>query len=86
MQIERMPTLGDIVHGDDSLAHYRVTNQSPFASKPSTMDIYAYPSDMAKYLNGALIQTVFPYLTADQREFMTSGFTPEEWEETFGCE
>ena len=27
-----------------------------------------------------LIQDAFPYLTADEREFVISGITPDEWE------
>lgn len=30
-----------------------------------------------------LIQTAFPDLTPDQREFLLSGSTPEEWEQLF---
>lgn len=37
-------------------------------------------------LSGELIQNVFPNLTDDQREFMISGSTPEEWDEAFGEE
>ena len=33
---------------------------------------------------GALIQEAFPMLNADQREFILTGITPEEWAETFG--
>lgn len=36
---------------------------------------------------GALAQECFPYLTADQREYLISGITPAEWDETFkDCE
>ena len=33
-----------------------------------------------------LIQEVFPKLTADQREFIMSGITQEEWDNAFGGE
>lgn len=33
---------------------------------------------------GAFIQSVMPDLTADQREFIMTGTTPEEWNEAFG--
>ncbi len=33
---------------------------------------------------GKHIQDVFPELSADDREFMRTGVTPEEWEATFG--
>lgn len=33
---------------------------------------------------GYLIQDAFPMLNADQREFLMTGVTPEEWAATFG--
>jgi hypothetical protein len=38
----------------------------------------------AKWEAGALIQNAFPMLNAEQREFIMTGITPEEWEATFG--
>ena len=36
------------------------------------------------WLNGELIQNAMPRLTADEREFIKTGITAEEWEELFG--
>lgn len=33
--------------------------------------------------NGALIQSVVPFLSADDREFLLTGITPEEWKALF---
>lgn len=33
--------------------------------------------------NGRLIQDIVPHLSADDREFLMTGITPEEWDETF---
>ncbi len=33
---------------------------------------------------GVLIQNVYPQLDNEQREFLISGTTPEEWREMFG--
>ena len=33
---------------------------------------------------GVLIQYAFPTLNADQREFILTGITPEEWDAHFG--
>ena len=30
------------------------------------------------------VQDAFPYLSADEREFLLSGITPHEWEECMG--
>jgi len=40
--------------------------------------------DIKKYEDGALVQDAFPYLSADDREFIISGISPAGWEETFG--
>ena len=37
-----------------------------------------------KWMEGSLIQDVFPELTANEREFIMTGITPQEWEEAFG--
>jgi hypothetical protein len=34
--------------------------------------------------SGMLIQDAFPMLSADEREFIKTGITPEEWEQMFG--
>jgi hypothetical protein len=33
---------------------------------------------------GLLLQNAFPNLSADDREFVKTGVTKEEWDETFG--
>lgn len=40
----------------------------------------------AYYIGGALLQCAFPDLSADDREFIKTGITKEEWEEIFGKE
>lgn len=37
-----------------------------------------------RWVQGGLIQDVFPDLDNSQRELLLSGTTPDEWEETFG--
>jgi len=36
------------------------------------------------YEFGVLLQDAFPNLTAEEREFIKTGITPEEWDEYFG--
>ena len=36
-----------------------------------------------KYNQGAMIQDAFPFLTPDEREFMMTGLTPEQWDKMF---
>jgi hypothetical protein len=38
------------------------------------------------YMEGAYVQDAYPFLTPDQREFLMTGFTPDEWTELFGEE
>jgi hypothetical protein len=44
------------------------------------MTVTEYRRAMEHYNKGALIQDAFPRLTAEQREFLLTGITPEEWE------
>lgn len=39
---------------------------------------------MDDYNGGALIQNAFPFLNADELEFILTGLTPTEWEAMFG--
>tara|TARA_R110002072_G_scaffold31462_2_gene96886 strand:+ start:937 stop:1107 length:171 start_codon:yes stop_codon:yes gene_type:complete len=43
------------------------------------LDIYETVGDI-------LIQDAFPNLDKEQREFLLSGITPQEWNDTFGEE
>ncbi len=36
--------------------------------------------------NRRSIQAILPHCSADEREFLMSGFTPAEWNQTFGEE
>lgn len=46
------------------------------------MEIPVTQEQLNEYYNSnACIQDVFPQLNADQREFLMSGITPEEWDE-----
>jgi hypothetical protein len=39
--------------------------------------------DYAAWQNGQLIQNAMPYLTPDEREFLMTGITKEEWNTMF---
>ena len=38
------------------------------------------------WMSGKMIQSAFPGLSADDREFLMTGITPEEWSKMFGEE
>lgn len=45
-----------------------------------------FEAAMATWKRGSLVQEAFPTLTKDEREFLMTGSTPEEWNEVFGEE
>ena len=63
-----------------------ITRKSAFTGIERTLDIPVLPEQMALWENGMLIQNAMPQLSADQREFILTGFTAEEWEDAFGEE
>ena len=64
--------------------------KSSLTGKPATMQMEVpslakFQEDYADWdLGGKLVQNAFPYLNAEQREFLMTGITPEEWEQLFG--
>lgn len=41
-------------------------------------------ADYLAWKGGALVQDVFPYLSADEREMLVSGICPDCWDDMFG--
>ena len=64
----------------------KVTKKSIVSGKSNTMelDITQENLDMYEDIGGRLVQDIFPNLDKGEREFLISGITPQEWEETFG--
>lgn len=63
----------------------KVTKKSAISGKISTREIDITEEQLEKYYSGDQnIQHVFPYLSADDREFIMTGITPEEWNSVFG--
>ena len=65
-----------------------VTRKSILSGKTNTMtlDITQEHLDRYEQVGGLLIQAVFPNLSKEEREFLISGITPDEWNNTFGEE
>ncbi len=61
-----------------------VTRRSPFTGVVHQMDLPITQEQVDAWQSGTLIQHAFPDLTADQREFLLTGITPDEWADTFG--
>jgi hypothetical protein len=50
-------------------------------------EINVTEKELEYYYNGnGCIQNIFPYLSADDREFIKTGITSEEWDNLFGEE
>jgi hypothetical protein len=61
---------------------------SMFTRRVNKMEIPLTPEQFEAayhaWRTGALIQNAFPTLDAGLREFIKTGVTPQEWDETFG--
>lgn len=71
-----------VIRGETvTISNVRGTRTMNFNCSPDQ-----YRIGMRAYKAGALIQDAFPFLSADEREFLISGILPDEWERLFGSE
>lgn len=61
-----------------------VTMRSRLTGKIHNLEIDISPEQWKRWKAGELIQDVCPHLSADDREFLISGSTKEEWDQFFG--
>ena len=54
--------------------------------KDHTREIDVTQSQLDRWKAGELIQNVMPNISADDREFLMTGITPEEWDAHFSDE
>lgn len=63
-------------------------NKSKLSGKQGSMEFNMTEEEFracfTRWVDGELIQKAFPMLSADEREFIMNGITPEEWHEVFG--
>ena len=52
-----------------------------FTGKIVEQDLPITEAQIDAWKNGTLIQNAFPHLSPDQREFLQTGMSPEEWDE-----
>lgn len=58
-----------------------ISKKSALTGRFHEMDIPVTKEELTKWVkSGEVIQKAFPNLTPDQREFLLSGITPEEWQ------
>ena len=61
-----------------------ITKVSPFYGKENTLDINITEEQLQEYLSSDKpIQNVLPFLSAEHREFLMTGITPDEWNRMF---
>lgn len=63
-----------------------VVRKSIVSGKVHSMDLDITPKQYSAWVHGMSIQEAMPNLNADEREFIMTGITPEEWADTFGEE
>lgn len=63
-----------------------ITRTSPFTGMTHAREITVTQEQLDRWRAGELIQNVMPALSADDREFVMTGITAEEWDNTFGVE
>lgn len=63
-----------------------ITKRSEATGLIHTRGIDISEWEYARYQRGELgyVQEAFPLLSADDREFLVTGVTPEEWDDLFG--
>ena len=57
-----------------------IHRRSLLSGKTNTMDLPVTEEQIETWQNGGLIQDVFPELTLDEREFIKTGITSDEWQ------
>jgi hypothetical protein len=60
-----------------------ITKFSPHSMRDNTREMDVSQSQLDAWKAGELIQNVMPNLSPDDREFLMTGLTPEDWEEMF---
>ena len=63
-----------------------IERTSMISGKTNSLELPITNAQLDRWTGGELIQNVFPDLEIDQREFLMTGITPEEWNRTFGEE
>ena len=62
-----------------------VSRVSSLTGISHTMDLNVTQEQLNRYEIGlGLLQDIFPDLPKEEREFIKTGITPQEWEEIFG--
>lgn len=58
-----------------------ITRTSMMTGITRTKFLDVTPEEIDRWYNGAYVQDVWPHLSADDREFIMTGMTAEEWDQ-----
>lgn len=61
----------------------KFTKRSPLTGEINTRNIQVSRFEFNEWRGGALIQEAMPNASAEDREFIISGYTPEDWNKMF---
>lgn len=62
----------------------QITKTDPFTGKENTKDLPITDEQLIRWQeDGELIQNVFPFLSADDREFLMTGIMSDSWDTAF---
>lgn len=61
-----------------------ITRKSPLTGITRTKEIDVTIDQILAWEMGELLQNAMPHLSADDREFVKTGITGEEWDQLFG--
>ena len=58
----------------------KITRTSPFSGVENTLEIPCTQEQLDRWKAGEFIQRAMPDVSAELREFIMTGITPEEWD------
>lgn len=61
-----------------------ISRKSPLTGKLNTREIEVSQGQIDAWVNGALVQDAMPDLSLNDREFIMTGATSDDWEKMFG--
>ena len=61
-----------------------VNKRSMISGKWHVMELPVTKDQIRRWMNGEFIQNAMPNLNDEQREFLMTGITPDEWDASFG--
>ena len=64
----------------------KILRKSIFTGIECVRDIDVTKEQLEAWRSGTLIQNAMPNLTADEREFIMTGATPDEWDKEYGSD